>query len=81
MNWFKKILSTQCMPEDIQVGDCIINKEEYPEIGNMYFYKGSREVIRICKAPEYAGGKFVFVKFGNKEQGFYINSIKKVQCS
>lgn len=61
------------------MGDCIINKEDYPNLSN-YFYNGSSEVIRTSTGPKYAGGKFVFIKWHDGEQGFYINAVKKVKC-
>lgn len=64
----------------IEVGNCVTNRENYPNL-NTYFAHGPLEVIRIDDGPEYAGGKFIICKYGNTEKGFYLNAVKKVQCS
>lgn len=64
----------------IEVGNCVINRENYSNL-NTYFAHGSLDVIRIDDGPEYAGGKFIICKYGNGEIGFYLNAVKKVQCS
>jgi hypothetical protein len=75
--WFRAWKSSKTEIE-INIGDYIVNKETHANLGSKYFYNGPLQVIRIDKGPAYAGGKFIIVKWGYGEQGFYINAVKKV---
>lgn len=75
--WNKKYGVDQDNP--IGVGDCILNRESFPNM-NKYFDTGPLKVTKITDAPDYAGGKFIFVNYGSGEKGFYLNAVKKVSC-
>lgn len=61
----------------IAVGDWVTSNGKYENL-NEYFKDGPKIVKRIENGPDYAGGKFVYVRMGLREQGFYINGLKKV---